>query len=71
MKSMVRSTHDAMKSFYPYIILLLGVIYATTTTAFFGSNYLPGSPAECITDGITLLISSIGLLALSMGRNEK
>jgi hypothetical protein len=43
------------------IIVLLGMIYTHVATRFFGSHFLPATPEEVITDGIGVIILSIGM----------
>lgn len=40
-------------------IFILALTFGTYETAYFGWNLLPGSPAELICDGITLVLVSL------------
>ncbi len=43
------------------IIVLIGILYGFTETAYFGWNFFPKSDAEMICDGIGILITVIGM----------
>ena len=43
------------------VIVILGLLYGMTTTAFFGNHFFPQSADECITDGLALVVVAIGI----------
>jgi Mn2+/Fe2+ NRAMP family transporter len=55
----------SMQKMMGICIVIIAVIYNVMTTSYFGNNFLPQTPAECITDGITLIIAVIGLAVYS------
>jgi hypothetical protein len=47
------------------LVVLMGIAFGIGETAYFGWNFLPGSEAELICDGIALLIVAIGMTGRS------
>lgn len=39
-----------------WVIFFLGSMYGVVTTAYFGGNFFPQTDAECVVDGIAILI---------------
>lgn len=48
-------------------IMLLGLFFAWSETAYFGWNLMPRSAAETICDGIALLIMALGIFLWRRG----
>ena len=48
------------------MILVLATGYAIVTTNYFGNNFFPNSPQECITDGIVAILFALAILAVKL-----
>ena len=57
-----------MKSF---LIFLFGWYFAHSETAYFGNHWTPSCPAECVCDGIVVVVCAIGLLTAAVERIER
>lgn len=45
-----------------YTLLALCLLYSIISTNYFGGNFLPQSPQECINDGIVFILFALALI---------
>jgi len=43
------------------LTILMAVMFVCSETTYFGNNFFPQSPEECICDGIVFILLAIGL----------
>lgn len=53
-----------------FVVSIMGLLYIKITTAHFGYNFFPQSPAECITDGIGLALVAAGIITYACAHDE-
>ena len=54
-----------MNKFYGIVIMLLAFIYNVVATHHYGNHFTPTCDGEVMADGITCIITAIGVLAFS------
>lgn len=52
------------------LLIIIGIIFCVSETAFYGWNIFPMSVGEKICDGISILLYLSGLLILAIGYNR-
>lgn len=49
-------------------VIFMAIVYSHIQTRFFGGHWFPSCEAEVIADGISVVVFSLGILILSLGR---